>query len=134
MGFARHAEETLHNGRFHRFGPTAARAHQGALHVLKNINQDRLAALSAANHFNQNNTAYPVFLHDAEAGWALITQQTYPIELLLGAPDYFRNCVRALPRVVIEYRKVVAEKWELEGQPWAWTSEDQDALLSRSML
>src|SRR3954470_21566666 len=44
--------------------------------VLNDIRQDRLLALEAANHFTSNNTAYPVFLHDAEVGWALLVQQT----------------------------------------------------------
>jgi hypothetical protein len=102
--------------------------------ILNEINQDRLAALEAANYFNQSNTAYPVFLHDAQIGWALIMQQTYPIELLLDVPQYFSNCVRALPQVVVEYRNTIAEKWDLGGRAWSWTEEDHHALLIRSMM
>jgi hypothetical protein len=102
--------------------------------ILNEIRQDRLVALEAANHFNQGNTAYPVFLHDAEVGWALIMQQTHPIEVLLDAPQYFNNCVRALPQVVIECRSTISEKWALGGRPWFWNAEDQNALLIRSMM
>lgn len=102
--------------------------------ILTDIKRDRLAALEAANHFTQNNTAYPVYLHDAEIGWALLVQQTHPIELLLDVPQYFNNCVRALPRVVIEYRKAIPEKWDLGGRPWEWTPEDHKSLLIRSMM
>ncbi len=102
--------------------------------VITDIKRERLAALEAANYFNQNNTAYPVYLHDAEIGWALIMQQTHPIELLLDVPEYFTNCVRALPRVVIEYRNTIPERWDLGGRPWEWTAEDHKALLIRSMM
>jgi hypothetical protein len=103
--------------------------------ILNDINRDRLRALEAANHFNQNNTAYPVFLHDAEISWALIMQQTHPIELLLDVPEYFATCVRALPQVVIGYRNTIAEKWEqLGGRPWSWIEEDHKGLLIRSMI
>lgn len=102
--------------------------------ILKDIKRDRSAALEAANHFNQNNTAYPVFLHDADAGWSMIMQQTHPIELLHSVPQFFGSCVRALPLAVREYRKTIADKWDLGGQPWSWTPEDHVALLIRSML
>ncbi|WP_305784541.1 hypothetical protein [Symbioplanes lichenis] len=102
--------------------------------ILKNIRRDRVAALEAANHFNQNNTAYPVYLHDADAGWALIMQQTHPIDLLLDVPQYFSSCVRTLPVAVTEYRRTIAEKWDLGGHPWSWTPGDHEALLTRSML
>ena len=102
--------------------------------ILKYIDRDRVAALEAVNHFTQRNTAYPVFLHDADAGWALIMQQTLPIDLLLDVPPFFSSCVRTLPVVVKEYRQTVAEKWDLGGQPWSWTPADHNALLTRSML
>jgi len=81
--------------------------------ILNDIKHDRLAALEASNTLD--NTAYPVYLHDAEVGWALLVQQTHMIEILLDLPGYFNNCVRALPRVVIEYRKSIPEKWDLGG-------------------
>lgn len=50
--------------------------------ILKDIARDRLEALEACNKFNKSNTAFPVFLHDAEVGWAVIVQQTQPVEVL----------------------------------------------------
>lgn len=102
--------------------------------LVNDIKRDRLPALEAANHFTQDNTAYPVYLHDADVGWALLVQQTLPIELLLDVPQYFSNTVRAIPQVVINYRPTVAEKWDLGGRPWEWTAEDHTALLMRSMM
>ncbi|HEX5495683.1 MAG TPA: hypothetical protein VFX70_14020 [Mycobacteriales bacterium] len=104
--------------------------------MLNDIKPDRVTALEAANYFNQGNTAYPVYLHDARVGWALLMQQTHPIGYgyLLNVPQYFNSCVRALPRVVIEYRKTIAEKWDLGGRAWEWGPEDHNSLLLRSMI
>lgn len=102
--------------------------------ILKDIRQDRLTALNACNYFNSSNTAYPVYLHDAEAGWALIMQQTIPIDLLLDNPEYFNVTAHHLPRAVAEYRQTIAEKWDIEGQPWAWNGQDLSSLLVRSMM
>lgn len=102
--------------------------------ILNDIKKDRLTALEAANHLTQNNTAFPVYLHDAEVGWALIVQQTYPIQLLTAVPQFFNNCVRGMPQVVIDYRSEIPEKWNLGGRPWEWTTEDHKSLLIRSMM
>ncbi len=102
--------------------------------IVTDIKRDRLAALEAGNSFTSNNTGYPVFLHDAEIGWALIVQQTYPMKVLLDTPQFFDNCVRSLPQVVIEYRATVRDKWDLQGRPWQWTPEDLKSLLIRSLM
>ncbi len=101
--------------------------------ILNGIRQDRLAALDACNRFNQSNSAYPVFLHDAEAGWAILTQMTIPIELLIEVPDYLVGLVRGLPQLAKQYRDSLSEQGVLGGQPWAWTDEDLRSLLVRSM-
>jgi hypothetical protein len=103
--------------------------------VLNGIRQDRMLALEAANFFTSNNAAYPVYLHDAELGWALLMQQTFPVELMLDVPSFFVNfCVKGLPQVVVQYRQTIAEKWDLGGRPWQWTPEDHSVLLIRSMM
>lgn len=102
--------------------------------IFTEIKRNRAAALEAANHFTRDNTAYPVYLHDADIGWALLMQQTHSIELLLEVPQYFNNCVRGLPQVVIEYRNIISENWDLGGRPWEWAPEDHKALLIRSMM
>lgn len=102
--------------------------------ILNNINQDRLAALDACNSFNKSNTAYPVFLHDAADGWAILTQQTHSIELLMDVPEHLFGNVRGLPQVAAQYRADIAEKWALGGQAWGWNDEDHKSLLIRSML
>jgi hypothetical protein len=102
--------------------------------ILKDINRSRETALQRVNRFNQQNTAYTVYLHDAEAGWSLLVQHTAPIEVFLDVPGYLNALVRGLPMAVQEFRQQLAEEAELGGQPWSWTAQDQSELLLRSML
>ena len=102
--------------------------------ILKDMNHDRLAALDAANLFNQSNTAFPVYLHDADVGWSPLAQLTYPIHVMTEVPSFFDYVVRSLPGVVQEYRATLAEKTTLGGGPWEWNDADVNALLLRSMV
>jgi len=102
--------------------------------VLNDIERDRLRALEAVNRFNRNSSAYPVFLHDADVAWALIMQQTFPLDLMLQAPGFFVSSVRGVPRVVLAYREELAESGELGGRAWSWTEQEHEELLIRSML
>jgi hypothetical protein len=102
--------------------------------ILKDIEHNRLEALEACNKFNQSNTAYPVFLHDAEIGWAVIMQQTHPIEVLLDSPDYLLTLVRSLPQIARQYRGTLAENPNVGGQPWVLDDKDVNSLLIRSMM
>jgi hypothetical protein len=101
--------------------------------ILHNIEQDRLAALEAANHLTQNHPSTPVFLHFAPAGWALLLQVAWPIELLLTNPGYLNGLVRHLPVAAAEHRALVCERWDIGGRPWEWTAEQVRELLIRSI-
>lgn len=101
--------------------------------VLKDMKQDRLAALSAANSFTSANTLFPVYLHDAQNGWSLLLQLTYTIDLMLDNPEYFELVVRTAPQICEQHRAEVAEKYDLGGQPWQWTADDLSMLLTKSL-
>jgi hypothetical protein len=101
--------------------------------VVKNIKQDRLAALTACNSFTSGNTLFPVYLHDADNGWSLLMQLTYTIDLLLDNPDYFSLVVRTTPQIAAQHRAELAEKYDLGGQAWQWTAEDLSMLLTKSL-
>jgi hypothetical protein len=101
--------------------------------ILKDIKQDRLAALNACNSFTSGNTLFPVYLHDARNGWSLLMQLTYPIDLMLDNPEYFSLVVRTTPQIAAGHRTEIAEKYELGGQPWQWTAEDLNMLLAKSL-
>jgi hypothetical protein len=101
--------------------------------ILKDIKQDRLAALNACNSFTSGNTLFPVYLHDAKNGWSLLMQLTYMIDLLLDNPEYFSLVVRTTPQIAAQHRAEIAEKCDLGGQPWQWTAEDLSMLLTKSL-
>ena len=102
--------------------------------ILKDITQDRVAALEAANSLTRNNTAYPVFLHDAQAGWSMLMQTSLPIPVVLNNPQYLDVVVQGLPGLAEECRATIAERWPLEGVAWEWTDGDLDGLLIRSLI
>lgn len=102
--------------------------------LLKQIQPDRTAALEAANHLTRERPSFPVYLHDAEAGWALLMQQSFPIQLLSEVPGFFDANVRGMPGIATEARATIRERWDLGGLPWEWTVEDLNSLLLRSMM
>jgi hypothetical protein len=102
--------------------------------LLRDIHKDRGAALLAVNRFNQQNSSYTVYLHDAEAGWSLLVQRTTPIEVFLDSPSYLSGLVRGLPSAVGEMREQIAQETALGGRPWRWEPQDHNDLLIRSLL
>jgi hypothetical protein len=101
--------------------------------ILHSIEQNQLAALEAANHLTQNHPSTDAFLHTAPAGWALLLQVAWPIELLLENPGLLIGWVRHLPVVAADHRALVRERWNIGGRPWEWTAEQVRELLVRSM-
>jgi hypothetical protein len=101
--------------------------------ILKDIKQDRLAALNACNSFTSENTQFPVYLHDARNGWSLLMQLTCPIDLLLDNPEYFSVMVRTTPQIAADHRAKITENYDLGGQSWQWTAEDLSMLLAKSL-
>jgi hypothetical protein len=77
--------------------------------VLRDINQDRLTVLTMCNARNQGTTAYPFFLHDADSGWDILIQQTFPVQLLLDVPQFFSACLRGVPDVAEEAQEEFLE-------------------------
>lgn len=101
--------------------------------VLNDIKKDRISALEACNSFTCGNSLFPVYLHAADAGWALLMQQTNLVPLLLKNPDYFAFMVRTVPQVAAERRAEATERWEVGGRPWKWDRDELGILLIRSL-
>lgn len=101
--------------------------------VLRDIRQDRAKALELCNGMVRDNPAYPVYLHEAQIGWDILVANIFPVQLLVGAPTFFANSVRALPIVADNVRPKFAEAG-LEGQPFHWDDEGLKRLLLVSML
>jgi len=102
--------------------------------VLRDINRDRLGVLDACNRRNQSSSAYLFYLHDANAGWDVLVQHTYPVELLLDVPPFFQAAITGLPRQAQEARTQFASECSIGGEPYRWNDEDVGRLLIRSML
>lgn len=102
--------------------------------VLRNINQDRLAALEYCNVHNQNFSAYPTYLHDAENGWDILQQNVLPLQLLREAPQFvFGYYLDGSSQTVDDLRAKAVERG-LGGEPYRWNSEDVKRLLAKSLM
>lgn len=101
--------------------------------VLRNIQQDRAKALELCNGMVRDNPAYPIYLHEAQIGWDILVANVFPVPLLVEAPNFFANSVRALPKVADIVRPKFTEAG-LGGQSFLWDDEGLERLLLVSML
>lgn len=101
--------------------------------VLRDVGQDRLAVLDACNSQTRANPSFPTFLHDADAGWDILVQQGYPIQMLGYGADWIEVNVRGSAGVAGAIRD---EMWAkgLGGTAYQWSGEDLERLFMRSML
>jgi len=101
--------------------------------VMRNLAQDqRLAILNTVNEWNQNNSLFPAYLHDAAAGWAVLIQCTLRASQFAIAPRFPIELVTLMPQVVVAlWDKLVGRG--VSGEPFAYTTADLDQLLLRSL-
>ncbi|WFE53889.1 hypothetical protein [Micromonospora sp. WMMD1155] len=101
--------------------------------VLQDVPRDPLPILSVCNDITRDNPTFPHFLHDAEAGWAVLVQHRTLATVLYDAPALMRVVVENLPVVARDSREKLAAAGVV-GRPYAWNSEDANHLLIRSMM
>lgn len=101
--------------------------------VLRDIQQERTTALELCNSMVRDNPAYPIYLHDAPIGWDILASNIFPVSLLIQAPAFFANSVRALPIVAEQARPQFAEAG-LGGEPFRWDDQGLNRLLLVSMI
>lgn len=101
--------------------------------ILRDIQQDRITALSLCNRMVRDNPAYPIFLHDAQMGWDILVSNLFPVRMLSESPTFFANTVRALPLVADNARPTFLEAG-LGGQPFNLDMENLNRLLLVSMV
>jgi hypothetical protein len=97
--------------------------------LLKNVVQDRLAALEGANNRTCENPEFPVFLHDADNGWDILLQQTYPVQLLTEVPAFFESRLQTT-EVAASIRAELQPS--LGGTPYRFEDTDLARLLMRA--
>lgn len=101
--------------------------------VLKDVERDLLLVLEACNYRNQGNAAYLFLLHDADVGWDVLIQHSFPLQLLVDVPPFLQACLEPTTVVAAEAREEFREKG-VGGTAYAWNEEDAARLLSRSII
>jgi len=101
--------------------------------VLRDVTQDRLRVLDACNRHTQNLPAFAVYLHDAELGWDVLMQQSFPLRLLLDVPPFYLSLIEGMPKVANQAREAMSQA-SVGGVPYTWTVDDVDRLFTRSLL
>lgn len=100
--------------------------------VLKDLQKHRLEILDECNSLTRDNTAYPYFLHDADAGWDVLLQVRLPVQLVESGSSYFAALVEQLPQYVVPARNKLQQL--AAGSPYEWTADDTSRLLIRSLV
>lgn len=101
--------------------------------VLADVQQDdRLALLEVCNSRVSENAALPVYLHDADAGWDILVQTVFPVELLVDVPPFFGSVLKSVPLAAETIRERLRTDARAGGRPYEW--QDLDRLLLRSLL
>ena len=101
--------------------------------VYRDVARDETTVLRACNARTQSNAAYPYFLHDAESGWDVILQQSYPMQLVTDVPPFLEACMRGVAEAAAEARPWFAARG-VSGQPYAYDDADVSRLLLRSLI
>jgi hypothetical protein len=102
--------------------------------ILRNINQDRLAALEYCNLHNQNFSAYPAYLHDAENGWDILQQNVLPLQILRESPQFVLGFYLGGSSQIVDDLRAKATEVGLGGEPYRWNEEDVNRLLAKSLM
>lgn len=95
--------------------------------------RDSSVVLNACNDLTGNNPAFPTFLHDAEIGWDVLIQNSFPVQLLVDVPEFFFSCVSALPSAANDARVTLVDLG-IGGNPYRWNKHDVDRLFVCSFV
>jgi hypothetical protein len=103
--------------------------------IAKDVAQEKLKVLEACNRHNQDLTAYPVLLHDAETGWDVLMKLTYPVQLFRDVPEFVLGWAlnEGMGEMVRSARTRLAEA-DLVVTPHRWNLEDAIRLHLRSII
>lgn len=102
--------------------------------VLRNITQNREAALEYCNLHNQNLAAYPVYLHDAANGWDILQQNVLPMQVLRDAPQFVVGYFLSGSSEIIDTLRATAVDRGVGGEPYRWSEDDVGRLLAKSLF
>lgn len=101
--------------------------------VLQDLSQDPLKILSICNDLTRDNPTFPHFLHDAQAGWAVLVQHRTLATVLYDVPGMMQVIVENLPVIARQSREKLTAAG-VTGRPYDWNATDANHLLIRSLM
>lgn len=101
--------------------------------VLQDLPQDPLKILTVCNELTRDNPTFPHFLHDAQAGWAVLVQHRTLATVLYDVPDMMQVIVENLPVIARQSREKLTAAG-VAGRPYDWNATDANHLLVRSLM
>jgi hypothetical protein len=103
--------------------------------VGRDLPRQRCEILEICNRHNQGMTAYPIHLHDADAGWDVLLTLTYPFQLFVSEPEFISGFAlnASVGEVVGGVRTAFAEAG-MPLVPYQWNSEDASRLQMRALI
>lgn len=101
--------------------------------VLQDLPQDPLKILTICNELTRDNPTFPHFLHDAQAGWAVLVQHRALATVLYDVPGMMQVIVENLPVIARECREKLTAAG-VAGRPYDWNATDANHLLVRSLM
>jgi hypothetical protein len=106
--------------------------------VLKDVThrpnrQFELRLVSFCNELTRDDPAHPCVLHRTDEGADVLIKQTFPYDLLIRAPKFFRATLDSLPSVASVARERAADAG-ITGATYGWGAADLWRLSTRSMF
>ncbi|SDZ46067.1 hypothetical protein SAMN05444365_1199 [Micromonospora pattaloongensis] len=101
--------------------------------VLQDLPQDPLKILSVCNSLTRDNPIFPHFLHDAQAGWAVLVQHRALATVLHDVSGMMQVIVENLPVIARQSREKLTAAG-VTGRPFDWNVAEANHLLIRSLM
>lgn len=100
--------------------------------VFKDVSQDRLEVLDVCNKCTRNHAGFPVYLHDAEAGWDVLVQVRFLVDQLVDDGDMLIAYLQQLPAAA-EHARAEFAAAGVAGERYQADAQDFGRLLIRSL-
>lgn len=101
--------------------------------VLKDVTQRRNRVLDLCNELTRDDPAHPCVLHRTDEGADVLIKQSFPHDLLIRAPKFFRATLDHLPSIAAVARDRAADAG-ITGGTYEWSAADFWRLSTRSMF
>lgn len=100
--------------------------------VLGELEQNRTLLLEQCNYFTWSNPAFPVFLHDAEEGWAVLVATSDPAAVFHQVAGLLVSKIQGIRGAASVIRQGFLDAGA-RGSLWEWRSDHLSSLATRSV-